>query len=154
MNTHRIQYRVQWGDTDAAGIVFYPNYFRWFDHAGLEYLRASGLPLETLIAQHQIILPIIDAGCRFHHPARYSDLLTIETTISEMRARTFRFEHRVTCAGEITGIGFEVRGCVRSPARTDGKLELIALPEEIRSRLTDEALDMGKTQASEAPTSG
>lgn len=154
MNTHSIQYRVQWGDTDAAGIVFYPNYFRWFDHAGLEYLRALGLPLETLIAQHQIILPIIDAGCRFHRPARYSDLLTIETTITEMRPRTFRFEHRVTSAGEITGIGYEVRGCVRSPARTDGKLELIALPEEICSRLADEAPDVGDLQASEGSTSG
>jgi acyl-CoA thioester hydrolase len=154
MNTHSIQYRVQWGDTDAAGIVFYPNYFRWFDHAGLEYLRALGLPLETLIAQHQIILPIIDAGCRFHRPARYSDLLTIETMITEKRTRTFRFEHRVTHAGEITGIGYEVRGCARSPARTDGKLELIALPEEIDSRLTDETPDVRGIQASEGPTSG
>jgi acyl-CoA thioester hydrolase len=148
MSTHSIQYRVQWGDTDAAGIVFYPNYFRWFDHAGLEFLRALGLPLETLIAQHQIILPIIDAGCRFHRPARYSDLLTIETTITEIRARSFRFEYHVTCAGEITGIGYEVRGCVRSPAGKDGKLELIALPEEIRSRLAGEQPDKRGRQAS------
>jgi acyl-CoA thioester hydrolase len=154
MRTHTIQYRVQWGDTDAAGIVFYPNYFRWFDHAGLEFLRALELPLETLIAQHQIILPIIDAGCRFHRPARYSDLLTIETTISELRARTFRFEHRVSCAGEITGVGYEVRGCVRSPAGRDGKLELISFPEEIRSRLADDHPDKRGIQANDTQTSG
>lgn len=154
MTTHTIQYRVQWGDTDAAGIVFYPNYFRWFDHTGLEFLRALGLPLETLIRQHQIILPIIDAGCRFHHPARYSDLLTIETTITEMRARTFRFEYRVSCAGEITGRGYEVRGCVRSPASADGKLELIAFPEEIRSRLAEGPVHKRDTQASEPGASG
>ena len=150
MPTHTIQYRVQWGDTDAAGIVFYPNYFRWFDHAGLEFLRALELPLETLIAQHQIILPILDAGCRFHRPARYSDLLTIETTISELRLRTFRFEHRVSCAGEMTGIGYEVRGCVRSPAGKDGKLELIAFPEEIRSRLADDHPEQGSVQTNGA----
>lgn len=154
MPAHTIQYRVQWGDTDAAGIVFYPNYFRWFDHAGLEFLRALGLPLETLIAQHQIILPIIDAGCRFYRPARYSDLLTIETTISELRPRTFRFEHRVACAGEITGIGYEVRGCVRSPASKDGKLELIAFPEEIRSRLADGHPAKSDIQAGDTSTLG
>ena len=154
MSTQSIHYRVQWGDTDAAGIVFYPNYFRWFDHAGLEFLRALGLALEMLMSQHQIILPIIDAGCRFHRPARYSDLLTIETTITEMRARTFRFEYRVFCAGEITGIGYEVRGCVRSPAGKDGKLDLIALPEEIRSRLAGEHPDTGDIQASEVNTLG
>lgn len=148
MHRHTVQYRVQWGDTDAAGIVFYPNYFRWFDHAGLEYLRVLGLPLETLISQRHIILPIIEAGCRFHHPVRYSDLLTIQTTVTEIRTRTFRFEHRVSCDEEMTGIGYEVRGCVRSPAGTDGKLELIAIPEEIRSRLAEGQGDKTDIQAS------
>ncbi len=135
MNSHTLHYRVHWGDTDAAGIVFYPNYFLWFDHAGHEFLRAIGLSLESLFTHHQIILPIIEAGCRFHRPIRYDDLLTIETSVTEVRTRSFRFEHRVSRAGEITGLGFEVRGWARIPTSNSETLELVPIPEEIRARL-------------------
>lgn len=131
MSKHVIQYHVQWGDTDAAGIVFYPNYFRWFDHAALEFLRSLGLPLERLKADYQAVVPIIEAGCRFQKPLRYHDLLTIETSVTEVRTRSFRLEHRVSCGEEITGLGYEVRGLARMPSNGAGKLELIVIPEDM-----------------------
>ncbi len=135
MSSSRIHYQVQWGDTDAAGIVFYPNYFRWFDHAALEFLRSLGWPLETLKAQFQMVAPIIDAGCRFQKPLRYHDLLAIETTASEVRTRSFRLEHRVLRGDEITGLGYEVRGLARIPTDDANKLELVPIPEEVRRAL-------------------
>lgn len=134
MSNHTIEHRVQWGECDGAGIVFYPNYFRWFDHAAHEFLRALGLPLEVLTGQNQIILPIIETGCSFHRPVRYGELLTIETTVTEVRTRTFRFEHRVSHDGASTGIGFEVRGWAPSPA-SSGPIELVTIPADIRARL-------------------
>jgi acyl-CoA thioester hydrolase len=135
MSKHTIQYQVQWGDTDAAGIVFYPNYFRWFDHAALEFLRSLGQPLEMLKAQYQTVLPVIEVGCRFQQPLRYGDPLTIETIATEVRTRTFRLEHRVWRGEEMTGIGYEVRGWAHIPAANDSKLELMAIPDHIRALL-------------------
>lgn len=135
MNSNTIQYHVQWGDTDAAGIVFYPNYFRWFDHAALEFLRSIGWPLETLRAQFQVLAPILEAGCRFQHPLRYRDLLTIETIAIEVRTHTFRLEHRVSRGDVMTGLGYEVRGLARIPGDESGKLELVPIPEEVRQCL-------------------
>jgi len=135
MSRNIIQYYVQWGDTDAAGIVFYPNYFRWFDHAALEFLRSLGLPLETLKAQYQVVVPIIEAGCRFQKPLRYHDLLNIETIATEVRTRSFRLEHRVSRNDEMVGIGYEVRGLARIPTDDESKLELVPIPDPIRRLL-------------------
>lgn len=132
MSSNTIQYHVQWGDTDAAGIVFYPNYFRWFDHAALEFLRSLGWPLETLKVQFHVLAPILEAGCRFHKPLRYHDVLTIETIATEVRARTFRLEHRVSRGEDMTGLGYEVRGLARIQGDEMGKLELVPIPEEVR----------------------
>jgi acyl-CoA thioester hydrolase len=135
MSRNSLQYSVQWGDTDAAGIVFYPNYFRWFDHAALEFLRSIGWPLEVLRAQFQIVVPIIEASCRFQKPLHYHDLLTIETVVTEVRTRSFRLEHRVSRGEEITGMGYEVRGMARVPAEGEGMLELVVIPEDVRACL-------------------
>ena len=132
MSSNTIQYHVQWGDTDAAGIVFYPNYFRWFDHAALEFLRSLGWPLETLKVHFHVLAPILEAGCRFQMPLRYHDVLTIETIATEVRARTFRLEHRVSRGEDMTGLGYEVRGLARIPGDEMGKLELVPIPDEVR----------------------
>lgn len=135
MSSNTIQYSVQWGDTDAAGIVFYPNYFRWFDHAALEFLRSLGWPLERLKMELQVVAPIIEAGCQFQRPLHYHDLLTIETVATEIRTRSFRLEHRVSRGSEITGLGFEVRGLAKIPTEDEGKLELVPIPESVRACL-------------------
>ena len=131
-----LQYRVRWGDTDAAGIVFYPNYFRWFDDAGHEFLRAAGIPQEALLEERQILLPIIETGCRFWTPVFYNDLLTIHTTVAELRTRTFRLEHRVLRGEEPTGTGFEVRAWARRSAESNRELELVTLPDDVRALLS------------------
>lgn len=135
MSRNTIQYYVQWGDTDAAGIVFYPNYFRWFDHAALEFLRSLGLPLETLKARYQVVVPIIEAGCRFQKPLRYHDLLLIETVATEVRTRSFRLEHRVSRNDEMMGIGYEVRSLARILTDDESKLELVPIPAPVRTLL-------------------
>ncbi|MEW6388252.1 MAG: thioesterase family protein [Thermodesulfobacteriota bacterium] len=93
---HRTAVRVRFGDTDPYGIVYFVSYFRYCHRAIEEYLRACGLrPEETFKnVKEGFGLPIVEAWCRFRRPARYGDLLRIETRIQEMRAKAviFRFE--------------------------------------------------------------
>ncbi len=135
MSKNILHYQVQWGDTDAAAIAFYPNYFRWFDWASHEFLRAMGLSLDTLLTQYQAQVPIIEARCRFQRPVRFDDLLTIETTVTEVRTHAFRLEHRVSRGEEVTGAGYEVRAWVHAHGSSEGKLELGAIPDDVRARL-------------------
>ena len=93
---HRTTVRVRFGDTDPYGIVYFVSYFRYCHRAIEEYLRALGLkPEETFKnVKEGFGLPIVEAWCRFRRPARYGDLLRIETSIQEVRAKAviFRFE--------------------------------------------------------------
>jgi acyl-CoA thioester hydrolase len=87
---------VRFGDTDPYGIVYFVSYFRYCHRAIEEYLRACGLrPEETFrnVAEG-FGLPIVEAWCRFRRPARYGELLRIETRVQEVRSKAlvFRFE--------------------------------------------------------------
>ncbi len=91
---HRTEVRVRFGDTDPYGIVYFVSYFRYCHRAIEEFLRACGLrPEETFKNVWEGFgLPIVEAWCRFRRPARYGDLLRIETRIRELRPRALVFE--------------------------------------------------------------
>jgi acyl-CoA thioester hydrolase len=93
---HRSTVRVRFGDTDPYGIVYFASYFRYCHGAIEEYWRALGLAPEEIWRNvpEGFGLPIVEAWCRFRRPARYGDLLRIETRIQELRhnAIKFRFE--------------------------------------------------------------
>jgi acyl-CoA thioester hydrolase len=106
---HQTRVRVRFGDTDPYGIVYFVSYFRYCHRAIEEYLRASGLkPEETFknVAQG-FGLPIVEAWCRFRRPARYGDLLFMETRVLEVRPRAliFRFEFYPETSRELLAEG-------------------------------------------------
>ena len=86
---HRTTVRVRFGDTDPYGIVYFVNYFRYCHRAIEEFLRVCGLkPEETFKnVQEGFGLPIVEAWGRFRRPAKYGELLRIETRIQEIRPK-------------------------------------------------------------------
>lgn len=93
---HQTTVRVRFGDTDPYGIVYFVTYFRWCHRAIEEFLRAAGLKPEGTFknVEEGFGLPVVEAWCRFRRPARYGDLVRIETRIQELREKAviFRFE--------------------------------------------------------------
>jgi acyl-CoA thioester hydrolase len=106
----RITVRVRWGETDPAGIAYYPSFFDWFAVGTLELLRGWQTPFGELFRRESVGLPVIEARGRFLAPVLYDDELEIETTVAEVRTRAFRLEHTVWRAGERVAAGYEVRG--------------------------------------------
>jgi acyl-CoA thioester hydrolase len=123
---------VQWGETDAAGIVFYPNYFRWFDQASHDLLGHLGYPVSRMIEQGYAV-PIIEARGRFLASLAYDDDLLITTRVAEVRTRAFRLDHTVTRSSEVVCEGYEVRIWVRLGQE---RLEPERIPDELRALLT------------------
>jgi acyl-CoA thioester hydrolase len=91
--------KVRWGETDAMGIVFYPTYLAWFDHATHELFASSGRGLMERLRDDGISVPITECGARFHAPAFAGEELVVTATVAEVRSRSLRVEHRVEREG-------------------------------------------------------
>lgn len=70
--------RVRYADTDAMGVAYYANYFVWFEVGRTDLLRALGWNYRDMEAAG-VLLPVIEADCRYRRPARYDDELEIRT---------------------------------------------------------------------------
>ncbi len=86
------RYRVIYGDTDTMGVVYYANYLRFFELGRNEYLRARGLTYREVEAGG-LMLPVAEARCRYLKPARYDDLLTVETRVTRARGARVVFAY-------------------------------------------------------------
>ena len=89
------QVRVRYAETDQMGIVYYANYLVWFEIGRVELLRSMGLDYSKLESDHSLILPVVDAHCRYRSPARYDDEILIETRPSLLRGSVLKFDYRI-----------------------------------------------------------
>jgi 4-hydroxybenzoyl-CoA thioesterase len=141
MFTNRRTVRIEWGDCDPAGIVFYPRYFAMFNHSTELVVEAAlGVNKQALFATHDFAgFPVIETRARFLIPTRYCDDVVIETSITEVRRSSFHLQHRLSKDGALAVEGLESRVWVgRDPARP-GRLKAQPIPPEIVTRLTGSA---------------
>lgn len=121
---HRFEIRVRYGDTDQMGWVYYGNYLRWFEIGRAEMLRSLGRSYREVEEDLGILMPVLEARCRYFHGARYDERVTIETGLLDNARATMRFGYRVrgedgeVCAVGLTGHCFTTRDAklVRPPA--------------------------------------
>ncbi len=91
---HKIEHRVIYGDTDAGGVVYYANDFRWFEAGRRELFRSLKIDYNKL-EKKGIITPVVEAHCNYFFPARYDDVITVETKIAEIKEKSVKFENKV-----------------------------------------------------------
>ena len=89
------QVRVRYAETDQMGIVYYANYLVWFEIGRVELLRSLGLAYSQLETEHECILPVIEASCRYRSPARYDDEIQIETRPALLRGSVIKFAYQI-----------------------------------------------------------
>ena len=95
---HRFELRVRYGDTDQMGFAYYANYLRWFEIGRAEMLRALGTSYHA-VEQAGLSLPVLEAWCRYREPARYDDLIAVETGIAHLGRASVRFGYRIVREG-------------------------------------------------------
>ncbi len=87
--------RVRYAETDQMGVVYYANYLVWFEIGRVEVLRTLGFSYSRLEQEHQCILPVVEATCRYRSPARYDDQILIETRPALLRNSVLKFAYRI-----------------------------------------------------------
>ncbi|MBM4764982.1 thioesterase family protein [Bacillus sp. B15-48] len=129
MKIHEYSKRVEWGDTDAAGIVFSPNFYRWLDEAVHYFFESVGYPLTKVIKEEQITIPVVESKCSFQRPLKFADHFTIQTTILEIRDKVIKFNHDFIKDGEKIASAYQIRAIVDI---TGEKLKAVSIPPHIR----------------------
>jgi len=138
MPSHARTVRIEWGDCDPAGIVFYPRYFAMFDHSTTLLIeRTLGMSKRQLQETYEFAgYPVVENRARFLLPTRFGDDVVIETSLTAVRRSSFDFRHRLSRDGALAVEGFETRvWAVRDPTRP-GRFKAQPIPPPLVARLT------------------
>ena len=139
-NPSTITVRVRYAETDQMGIVYHSNYFIWFEMGRVECLRQLGFDYKQMEIIDDCHLPVVEATCRYKAPARYDEVLTIETRIVALRSGVVKFAYRL-----LRDEDAQVSPQLLAEAQTthvvvNGKMQKRTLPEKyataIRSQLS------------------
>lgn len=127
--------RVEFGDTDLAGIAHFSNFFRWMESAETDYLRARGLSVAWEENGSHFGFPRVSTACDFLKPVHFADLLEVAVAVEQVgrKSVTYSFEFRragePVARGRITSVYCRATGI--------GQLEAQEIPAELRARLVD-----------------
>jgi len=96
MLSNRKQIHVEWGDCDPAGIVYYPRFFEYFDACTNALFEKAGFRKAEMLKTYGLLgIPMIDTRAQFYAPARFGDIVAIETQIVEWGRSSFQVEHKL-----------------------------------------------------------
>jgi 4-hydroxybenzoyl-CoA thioesterase len=135
-NVHRT--RIEWGDCDPAGIIFYARYFEIFDTSTTVLIeRALGMKkIEYLKAYDFLGHPLVETRAKFRLPTRFGDEVAVETVLTACGRSSFAIEHRLTHAGALAVEGSETRVWVVRDPGDPKRMKAQAIPPEVVARFT------------------
>ena len=125
--------RVEFSETDMAGIVHFSSFFRWMEEAEHEFFRFLGFSVNEVRNGEKIGWPRVKASCEYLKPARFEDDLEIRLTVARKSKKTFTFEFTFSLEGEDIARGNLKTVCCR--CKPDGGIEPIPIPPEIDEKV-------------------
>ncbi|MDR2860888.1 MAG: acyl-CoA thioesterase [Elusimicrobiota bacterium] len=125
---NKLQIRIAYADTDQMGMVYYGNYLTFFERGRTELFRQSGL-VYTELEKRGFFFPVIYAECKYLAPARYDDIIDIETKLIEITAASVSYTYEIKCNGKLL-----VKGRTKHPF-VNKDLKPIKFPKDIREIL-------------------
>jgi YbgC/YbaW family acyl-CoA thioester hydrolase len=130
----RTRRRVEFGDTDMAGITHFANFFRYMESAETEFLRSLGLSVAWHDGDRKVGFPRVSVACDFKSPARFEDVLDIAVYLEEIGRKSVRYRFEFTRDGQEIAVGRITSVYCRSGP--DHRFESAEIPAEIRDKLT------------------
>lgn len=94
MYVHEHQLRVRYAETDQMGYVYYGNYAAYYEVARTEMLRVTGISYKEL-EEMGVMMPVVEMHTKYHHPAKYDELIRIKITIKEQPSVRIKFDYEV-----------------------------------------------------------
>jgi acyl-CoA thioester hydrolase len=125
--------RVEFGDTDMAGIAHFANFFRYMEAAETDFLHTLGVSVAWAAGGQRFGFPRVAVGCEFKRPVRFEDVLEVAVTVEEVGRKSVRYRFDFTRGGEEVAVGrITAVYCRHTP---DHGIESIEIPAGVREKL-------------------
>jgi YbgC/YbaW family acyl-CoA thioester hydrolase len=129
--------RVEFSDTDMAGIVHFANFFRYMETVEHAFYRSLGHSVLMTSLNPPLGFPRVHASCDYQRPLRFEDLVEMQLLVKEKRARSLSFQIRFRRVGpgpiEEVAVGHLIVVCVRKNA--DGRMEAVPIPAALADQI-------------------
>ncbi len=124
---HRQRVRVLYGDTDKAGVVHHARYLDYLEAGRLEYLRHHGLDYRAFEERTKLGMPVVEARLRYLAPARFDDLLDVETWVALCTRAKIVFESRIRRGDQVLTEASLTVACVDVAGE-----RIVSVPDEVK----------------------
>ena len=129
MRLHETELRVRYEETDNMGVVYYANYLVWFEVARTEHLRSLGVSYRE-IEEKGGYLMVASASCKYLAPARYDDIVRVQSWIPEVNNSSLKFEYKLFIGDKLIATGESVH------VFTDKSAKPRRVPQELKELFT------------------
>lgn len=133
------RFSIEWAHCDAAGIVFYPNFYTWFDQATERLFKANGIGYPDLEREYGVTgMPLLETGASYKNPCKLGDEVELSSEVEEWQRRTFLVRHWIRHVdGQDALEGFERRVMVKPDPDSPKGIGAVEIPAEIIQRFGD-----------------
>ena len=139
MRVYKNPIAVEWAHCDAAGIVFYPQFYIWFDQATERLFSANGLSYAELNRNFNSSgMPLLETGAKYTNACWLGDELNLESWVDEWAGKTFVVKHKLTHSdGRPALEGFERRVWTQRAEDSPKGMRAIPVPDDVKARFED-----------------
>ena len=122
-------FRVRYAETDASGVVYHAHYIVWFEQGRGEWFWQQGRDYHRDVEERGFNWPVVELGSRYLAPARYGDLVTVRTSLKEIKSREFTLAYQVMNAGtkQLLCTGWTKH------LNVDAQWRVVQIPEDLRA---------------------
>jgi YbgC/YbaW family acyl-CoA thioester hydrolase len=125
--------RVEFGDTDMAGIMHFPNFFRFMEAAETDFLHARGLSVTWVQDGVRYGFPRVSVGCDFAKPARFEDVLTVAVAVERVGRKSVSYRFDFSRGEDSIATGRITAVYCRGSAGVH--IEALDIPDDLRAKL-------------------
>jgi 4-hydroxybenzoyl-CoA thioesterase len=137
MLINRKEIRIEWGDCDPGGIVYFPRYFEYFDACTHALFERAGLVKAQMIETYGIAgIPLVEAKARFLVPSQFGDDVVVESCVSEWGRSSFSVQHKLFKGDVLAVEVVEKRVWVARLSGAAIRYEGQAIPAEVKARFS------------------
>lgn len=137
---HTSTRRIEFSETDMAGLVHFSNFFKYMETAERDFFEAAGVDLIRTQPGEMVGWPRARAECKFSAPLRFGDTIEIHLAVKSVKDRAIDYQFRIFRRnedGSRTQAGKGQMTTILAQLSESGQLQSVELPQDLRARITE-----------------